>query len=69
MRTPSFSHEYLVDLEDVIEYKRSIFAEADRKLNAGKGIDMSLVQFHQDLGAEIHKLEIEYNLLKEGLEQ
>lgn len=69
MRSPSFTHEYLVHLEDVIEYKRSIFAEAIRKLNAGNGIDMLLVQFHQDLGAEISKLEIEYGLLKEGLEQ
>jgi hypothetical protein len=69
MMTPSFDHEYLKYLEGVINYKRSIFFEADRKLNSGNGIDMLLVQYHRDLAAEINTLEIEYGLLKEGLER
>lgn len=69
MRVPILQPEYAVMLERIIEYKEAIFTQAQKELSSGKGMDMLLIQYTQELGAEISSLKIELNLLRGYLDQ
>lgn len=69
MRVPVLQPEYANVLDRIIEYKKALFAQAQEELISGGGMDMLLIQYTQDLGTEIAKLEIEVNLLRGYLEQ
>lgn len=69
MRVPVLQPEYANVLDRIIEYKKALFAQAQEVLISGGGMDMLLIQYTQDLGTEIAKLEIEVDLLRGYLEQ
>lgn len=69
MTTPDLTHEYAESLENTINYKKGIFDQAQEQLNSGGGMDMMVIQYAQELGIEIHTLEIELQLLQKHLDQ
>lgn len=69
MRVPVLQPEYANVLDRIIEYKKALFTQAQEVLISGGGMDMLLIQYTQDLGTEIAKLEIEVDLLRGYLEQ
>ncbi len=69
MRVPVLQPEYATILERTIEYKKALFSQAQKELSSGNGMDMVLIQYTQELGAEISNMEIEVKLLRGYLKQ